>query len=130
MADARQLNFGKYALISCYGITANSNASPVAIAIIIGNENTSNWRQFWKNALELHPSIDAGDITIISDQDKRQKNAISHYLKSVGHFHCSYHRRQNIIKMCRGGGGEITQLCTLCVQQVDEMQECLSHRSL
>jgi hypothetical protein len=55
----------------------------------------------------LHPSLDAGDITIITDQDKGQKNAIAHYLKSVGHFHCSYHRRQNITKMCGGGGGKL-----------------------
>jgi hypothetical protein len=42
MADACDLNFGKYTtLFSCYGITANSNASPVAFAIIFGNENTS-----------------------------------------------------------------------------------------
>ena len=38
---------------------------------------------------------------------KGQKNAIVHYLKSVGHFHCSYHRRQNITKMCGGGGGKL-----------------------
>jgi hypothetical protein len=106
MADACHLNFGKYTLFSCYGVTANSKASPVAFAIIFGNENTSTWRQFWKYVLELHPSLDAGDITIITDQDKGQKNAIGHYLKSVGHFHCSYHRRQNITKMCGGGGGK------------------------
>jgi hypothetical protein len=93
-------------LFSCYGVTANSNASPVAFAIIFGNENTSTWRQFWNYALELHTSLDAGDITIITDQDKGQKNAINHYLKSVGHFHCSFHRRQNITKMCGGGGGK------------------------
>jgi hypothetical protein len=97
MADACHLNFGKYTLFSCYGVTANSNASPV----------TSTWRQFWKYALELHPCIDSGEITIITDQDKGQKNAITHYLKSVGHFHCSYHRRQNITKMCGGGGGKL-----------------------
>jgi hypothetical protein len=71
-------------------------------SIIFGNESNSTWRQFWKYALELHPSIDSGDITIITNQDKGQKNAITHYLKSVGHFHCSYHR-QNITKMCGGG---------------------------
>jgi len=105
MADACHLNFGKYTLFSCYGVTANSNASPVVFAIIFGNESTSTWRQFWKYALELHPSIDSGDITMITDQDKGQKNDITHYLKSFGHFHCSYHRRQNIIKTCGGGGG-------------------------
>jgi hypothetical protein len=107
MADACHLNFGKYTLFSCYGVTANSNASPVAFAIIFGNESTSTWRQFWKYALELHPCIDSGEITIITDQDKGQKNAITHYLKSVGHFNCSYHRRQNITKMCGGGGGKL-----------------------
>jgi len=40
MADACHLNFGKYTLFSCYGATANSNASPVAFAIIFGNEST------------------------------------------------------------------------------------------
>jgi len=107
MADACHLNFGKYTLFSCYGVTANANASPVAFAIIFGNESTSTWRQFWKFALEVHPSIDSGEITLITDQDKGQKNAITEYLKSVGHFHCSYHRRQNIIKMCGGGSGKI-----------------------
>ncbi len=41
MADACHFNFGKYTLFSCYGVTANSNASPVAFAIIFGNESTS-----------------------------------------------------------------------------------------
>ncbi len=52
------------------------------MAIIFGNENTSTWRQFWKFALELHPYIDTGDITIITGQDKGQK---SHFaLPEVG----------------------------------------------
>ena len=61
----------------------------------------------WKYCLELHPCINSAEITIITNQDKGQKNAISEYLRLVGNFHCSYHRRQNIIKMCRGGGGKI-----------------------
>ena len=76
MADACHLNFGKYTLFSCYGVTANSNASPVAFTIIFGNESTSTWRQFWKYALEWHPSIDSGDITMITDQDKGQKKPL------------------------------------------------------
>jgi hypothetical protein len=39
-------------------------------------------------------------LQIITDQDKGQKNAIAEYLKSAGHFHCLFHRWQNIIKMC------------------------------
>ena len=92
---------------SCYGVTANSNTSPVAFAILFGNENTSTWIQFWKYCLDLHSCVDSGKITILTGQDKGRKNAISGYLRSVGHFHCSYHRCQNIIKMCGGGGGKI-----------------------
>ena len=91
----------------CYGMTANSNVNPVAFAILFGNKNTSTWRQFLNYCLELHPCIDSGKIRIITDQDKVQKNSISEYLQSVGHFHCWYHCWQNIIKMCRGGGGYV-----------------------
>ncbi len=38
-ADACHLNFGKYTLFACYGVTANANMSPVGFAIIVGNEN-------------------------------------------------------------------------------------------
>jgi hypothetical protein len=80
MADACHLDFGKYTLFSCYGMTANSNASPVAFATLFGNKNTSTWWQFWKYCLYLHPCIDSGNITIITDQDKGQKNEIFEYL--------------------------------------------------
>ena len=53
-----------------------------------------------KYVLDLPPSIDSGDITLITNQDKGQMNAIVIYLKCVGHFHGSWHQRQNIIKMC------------------------------
>ena len=46
MADTCHLHFGKYMLFSCYGMTANSNASPVAFAILFRNKNTSTWKQF------------------------------------------------------------------------------------
>ncbi len=80
MADACHLHFGKYTLFLCYRMTANSNASPVAFAILFGNKNTSTWRQFWKYCLDLHPYIDSVDVTIITDQDKGQKKKISEYL--------------------------------------------------
>jgi hypothetical protein len=50
-------------LFSCYGITANSNMSPVGFAIIIGNKNTSNWTKFWEYVLKLHPLMNSGYIT-------------------------------------------------------------------
>jgi hypothetical protein len=87
-------------LFSCYGVTANCNMSPIAFAILFENENTSTWRQFWQYVLELCLCMDSGDTTIITDQNKRQKNAIAEYLCSIGHFHCSWQRFQNIIRIC------------------------------
>ncbi len=106
MADACHLNFGKYMLFSCYGVTTNSNMSPVAFAILFGNKNTSNYTKFWDYVLKLHPWINSGDITIITDQDKGQKNAIVRHFQQAGHFHCAWHHHKNIIKMCRGGRGK------------------------
>jgi len=68
-----------------------------------------------KYVLDLHPSIDSGDITLITNQDKVQMNAIVMYLKFVGHFHGSWHQHQNIIKMCGECGGKIPH-STLWVQ--------------
>ena len=62
---------------------------------------------FGRTILNYILYINSGEITIITDQDKGQMNAISEYLWPVGHFHCSYHHRQNIIKMCGGGGGKV-----------------------
>jgi hypothetical protein len=50
--------------------------------------------------------MNSGYITIITDQDKGQKNAIARHLQQVAHFHGSWHRPQNIIKMCGGGRGK------------------------
>jgi hypothetical protein len=81
MADACHLNFGKYTLFSCYGVTANLNMSPVGFAIIFGNENTSNWTKFWEYVLKLHPSMNSRYISIITNQDKGQQNAIARHLQ-------------------------------------------------
>jgi hypothetical protein len=108
MADACHLNFGKYTLFCCYGVTANANMFPVAVGIVFGNENGHSWGEFWEYVKKLHPSMDIEDITIITDQDKGAMNAIADWVPNAGHFHdCSHHRRGNIIKHCGGGGGKI-----------------------
>ncbi len=38
-ADVCHMNFGKYTLYYCYGITANCNTDPVAFGILFGNED-------------------------------------------------------------------------------------------
>jgi hypothetical protein len=68
MADACHLNFGKYTLYSCYGITANANMFPVGFAIIFGNENLLSWKAFWKFVVELHPSVNQRCITVLRQQ--------------------------------------------------------------
>jgi hypothetical protein len=45
-ADACRLNFGKYPMFSCYGVTSNANMLPVGFAIIFGSENSSSWKYF------------------------------------------------------------------------------------
>ena len=59
MADACHLHFGKYMLFLCYGVTANSNASPVAFAILFQNKNTSARGDSFGNTVlnYIHASI-------------------------------------------------------------------------
>ena len=65
-ADACHLNFGKYTMFTCYGITANANMSPVGFAVIFGNENGDSWTEFWRFIVKTHPSINrAGRKNII-----------------------------------------------------------------
>jgi hypothetical protein len=40
------------------------------------------------------------DVTIVTDQDKGQQSAIRDVMMNAGQFHCSFHQRQNIRKMC------------------------------
>ena len=69
-ADAAHMNFGKYTLYSCYGITANCNAFHVALGIIFGNEDKDGWERFWKFASTRHPGLNHAWVTIITDQQK------------------------------------------------------------
>jgi hypothetical protein len=100
-ADACHMNFGKYTLYSCYGITANCNTYPVAFGILFDNEDKEGWMDFWDFAKLVHPSIVNTRVTIITDQAKGLTQSIADVLPSTGHFHCSYHRCQSILV---GGG--------------------------
>jgi hypothetical protein len=104
-ADACHMNFGKYTLYSCYGTTANCNTFPVAIAFFFGNEGKDGWVQFWNFAKSLHPSLDHEGTTIITDQDKGLRAAISDVLPAAAPFICSFNWEQNIVKYVKGGSG-------------------------
>ena len=104
-ADGAHSTFGKYTLFSAYASTANGNMSPLAFGILFGNEDTKNWAAFWNFVLSVHPSIDSPKITILTDQDKGGIAAVAQELPSAAQFHCSFHRRQNILKTLGGGKG-------------------------
>jgi hypothetical protein len=97
------MNFGKYTLYSCYRITANCTTYPVAFRILFGNEDKEGLMDFWDFAKSVHPSIDDTRVTIITDQPKGLTQLIADILTLTGHFHCSCHRRQNILKFVKGG---------------------------
>jgi hypothetical protein len=107
-ADAAHTNYGKYTLNSCYGITANCNALPVALGIVFGNEDREGWGLFWKFAKSHHPMIDQRTVTIITDQQKGSIEAMKEVLPLAVNFFCSYHRKKNIGIHVKGGKGEFS----------------------
>jgi hypothetical protein len=104
-ADGAHSNFGKYTLFSAYASTANGNMSSLAFGLLFGNEDTKNWAIFWNFVLRVHPCLNSPEITILTDQDKGSIAAVEQEIPSAAQFHCSFHRRQNIIKNLGGGKG-------------------------
>ena len=103
--DACHLEFGKYTLYSLYGTTANCNTFPIAFAILFGNECREGWTMFFTAVRQWHPTFNKCQTTLISDQAKGLIDSIEEVMNLVGHFFCSYHRRQNIRTKVRGGSG-------------------------
>ena len=68
-ADTAHMSIGKYTLFSVYSTSANSNMSPLLFGIMFGNKDKENWMTFWKFTVDLYPSINSADVTIVSDQD-------------------------------------------------------------
>jgi hypothetical protein len=107
-SDAAQMNFGKYTLYSCYGITSNCSASPVAFGIVFGNEDKSGWVDFWTFAKKKHPCPNTPETTIITDRGKGSIEAIAEVMPLAVNFFCSFHQKKNIkIKtLVKGGKGK------------------------
>ena len=102
-ADAAHMSFGKYTLYSCYGRNANGNTSCVGMGISFGNETKDDWDQFLQFIKSIHPSLVDYKNTMITDQGKGLIEAMKEVLPGIGHLHCSFHRRQNILKVVKGG---------------------------
>ncbi len=47
-ADGAHMKIGKYTFFLAYSASANGNMSPIAFAILVGNEDTTNWTKFWQ----------------------------------------------------------------------------------
>jgi hypothetical protein len=94
--DAALMNFGKYTLYSCYGITTNCNASPVAFGIVFGNEDKSGWVEFWKFAKKIHLCLNTPETSIFTDWEKGYIEAIAEVLPLAVNFFYSFHQRKKI----------------------------------
>jgi hypothetical protein len=105
-SDAAHMNFGKYTLYSCYGITANCNASPVAFDRVFSNEDQSGWIDFWMFAKKIHPRLNTLETTIITNWEKGSIDAIADVLPSAVNFFCSFHQKKNIETFVKGGKGK------------------------
>jgi hypothetical protein len=112
-ADGAHSSFGKYTLFSAYASTVNGNMSPLAFGLLFGNEDTKNWATFWNFVLRVRPSLNSPEITILTDQDKGSIAAVAQEIPSAAQFHCSFHRRQNIMKSLGSGKG-VTPNTPLC----------------
>ncbi len=97
-ADAAHMSFGKYTLFSAYANTANMTMASLGFAILFDNKDKNNWTTFWKFIKNTHPIVNLNNKTIITDQDKGIIATINEFIPEAAVFHCSFHRRQNIIK--------------------------------
>ena len=75
-SDGAHTSFGKYTLFSAYASTANGNMINLAYGILFGNEDLRNWNHFWEFVVNVHPSINRPQATILTDQDKGSINAV------------------------------------------------------
>ena len=102
-ADGAPTLFGKYTLLVAYSTTANANMSSIAIGILYGNEDIKNWTLFWKFVARIHPTINRSDVMLLTNQDKGSITFVMTLIPLAHNFHCSCHRRQNILSKCGGG---------------------------
>jgi hypothetical protein len=104
-ADAANMSFGKYTLFSAYAGSANGKMVGLGFAILFGNEDKTNWQTFWEFLTKTHGIINQRSKVIITDQDKGSIASIKEVVPKANLLHCSFHRRQNILKSFGGGLG-------------------------
>jgi hypothetical protein len=55
--------------------------------------------KFWQFVKTLYLHSDSKEVTITTDQDKGSDKVIEHVLPNVVNFQCSWHLRNNLIKV-------------------------------
>ncbi len=105
-SDAAHMSFGMYTLHSCYVVTANCNASPVAFGIVFGYEDNCGWVDFWSFVKRIHPCLNTPETTIITGQEKGSIQAIAEVLLLAVNFFSSFHQKKNIETFVKGGKGK------------------------
>jgi hypothetical protein len=78
----------------------------LAFGMLFGNEDLRNWTHFWEFVVNVHPTINRPQLTILTDQDKGSINAVRGCIPEAFNFHCSFHRKENIIKNCGCASGK------------------------
>ncbi len=109
--DAAHMSFGKYTLFSAYANTANMTIASLGFAILFGNEDKHNWTTFLKFIKNTHPIVNLNNKTIIANQDTGSIATINEFIPEAALLHCSFHRRQNIIKKFGGGKDHMPLTC-------------------
>jgi hypothetical protein len=108
-SDAAHMNFGKYTLYFCYGITANCNASPVAFSAVFGNEDKSRLIDFWTFEKKIHPCLSTPETTIITNWEKGFIEAMAEVLPLAVNFFCSFYQRKTIETFVKGEKGKYSR---------------------
>ncbi len=86
-------------------MSLTGNTFPVALGIVLGNEDKEGWMKFWNFATNIHPCINRPETTVITDQQKGSIPAFAKKVPLAVNFLCSFHCRENIKKFMRGGNG-------------------------
>ncbi|MGH7954481.1 MAG: hypothetical protein ACREOZ_00820 [Gloeomargaritales cyanobacterium] len=69
-------------------------------AFVCGNEDYDSWKVFLAFVKQCYPHLDMAHLTVVSDQDKGIKRAVTEVTPSLGHFYCSKHRSDNVKLRC------------------------------
>ena len=133
-ADAAHLKWGSYTLYSLYGRNANMGAICLAHAIIFGNEDKRAWKSFFSFVIEHYPQLNKSTTTIISDKDKGLLAGINSTLPCAAGFHCSLHRKKNIVGKFRTLAGSLytRAVCAVTIEDLErekkKMDQLLSEK--